>query len=57
MLSLMPALGGLLTIEHAQAAGCPIVVAINKIDLPEADSSKARQRLTEHNLVPEDFGG
>ena len=44
-------------IEHAQAAGCPIVVAVNKIDLPEADSSKARQRLTEHNLVPEDFGG
>ena len=44
-------------IEHAQAAECPIVVAINKIDLPEADSEKAKQRLTEHNLVPEDFGG
>ncbi len=44
-------------IEHAQAAGCPIVVAINKCDLPEADPEKARQRLTEHNLVPEDFGG
>ena len=44
-------------IEHAQAADCPIVVAINKIDLPEADSEKAKQRLTEHNLVPEDFGG
>ena len=44
-------------IEHAQAAGCPIVVAINKMDLPEADSEKAKQRLTEHNLVPEDFGG
>ena len=44
-------------IEHAQAAECPIVVAINKIDLPEADSEKAKQRLTEHNLVPEEFGG
>ena len=44
-------------IEHAQAAGCPIVVAINKCDLPDADPEKARQRLTEHNLVPEDFGG
>ena len=44
-------------IEHAQAANCPIVVAINKCDLPEADPEKARQRLTEHNLVPEEFGG
>ncbi|MEE8166174.1 MAG: translation initiation factor IF-2, partial [Myxococcota bacterium] len=44
-------------IEHARAAGCPIVVAINKCDLPDADPEKARQRLTEHNLVPEDFGG
>jgi translation initiation factor IF-2 len=44
-------------IEHAQAAGCPIVVAVNKCDLPDADPDKARQRLTEHNLVPEDFGG
>jgi translation initiation factor IF-2 len=44
-------------IEHAQAAGCPIVVAVNKCDLPNADPEKARQRLTEHNLVPEDFGG
>jgi translation initiation factor IF-2 len=44
-------------IEHAQAAGCPIVVAVNKCDLPEADPEKARQRLMEHNLVPEEFGG
>jgi translation initiation factor IF-2 len=44
-------------IEHAQAAGCPIVVAVNKCDLPDGDPEKARQRLTEHNLVPEDFGG
>ncbi|MBW2382162.1 MAG: translation initiation factor IF-2 [Deltaproteobacteria bacterium] len=44
-------------IEHAQAAGCPIVVAINKVDLSDADPEKTKQRLTEHNLVPEDFGG
>jgi len=44
-------------IEHAQAAGCPIVVAVNKCDLPDADPDKAKQRLMEHNLVPEDFGG
>jgi translation initiation factor IF-2 len=44
-------------IEHAQAAGCPIVVAINKVDLADADPQKAQQRLTEHNLVPEEFGG
>jgi len=44
-------------IQHAQAAGCPIVVAINKVDLPDADPQRARQRLMEHNLVPEDFGG
>ena len=44
-------------IEHAQAAGCPIVVAINKMDLTEADPEKVKQRLTEHGLVAEDFGG
>ncbi|MDG2335657.1 MAG: translation initiation factor IF-2 [Myxococcota bacterium] len=44
-------------IEHAQAAGCPIVVAVNKVDLADADPEKTKQRLTEHNLVPEDFGG
>jgi len=44
-------------IEHAQAAGVPIVVAVNKVDLPDADPDRVRQRLTEHNLVPEDFGG
>jgi translation initiation factor IF-2 len=44
-------------IEHAQAAGCPIVVAVNKCDLPGADPAMTRQRLMEHNVVVEDFGG
>jgi translation initiation factor IF-2 len=44
-------------IEHAKAAGVPIVVAVNKCDLPGANSQQARQRLMEHGLVPEDFGG
>ena len=44
-------------IEHAQAAGVPIIVAVNKVDLPDANSQQTRQRLMEHNLVPEDFGG
>jgi translation initiation factor IF-2 len=44
-------------IDHARAAGVPIVVAINKIDLPGANSQQTRQRLLEHQLVPEEFGG
>jgi translation initiation factor IF-2 len=44
-------------IEHSKAAGVPIVVAINKCDLPGANPQQTRQRLMEHNLVPEEFGG
>ena len=44
-------------IEHAKAAGVSIVVAINKCDLPGANSQAARQRLMEHGLIPEEFGG
>jgi translation initiation factor IF-2 len=44
-------------IQHARAAGCPIVVAINKCDLPGANPQQIRQRLMEHELVAEDFGG
>jgi translation initiation factor IF-2 len=44
-------------IEHARAAGVPIVVAVNKCDLPGANPQAARQRLMEHGLVPEEFGG
>jgi translation initiation factor IF-2 len=44
-------------IHHSRAAGVPIVVAINKCDLPGADPKQTRQRLMEHDLVPEEFGG
>jgi translation initiation factor IF-2 len=44
-------------IEHSKAAGVPIVVAVNKCDLPGANPQAARQRLMEHGLVPEEFGG
>jgi translation initiation factor IF-2 len=44
-------------IDHARAANCPIVVAVNKCDLPGADPKQTRQRLMEHNLVAEEFGG
>jgi translation initiation factor IF-2 len=44
-------------IDHARAAGVPIVVAINKTDLPGANPQQTRQRLMEHGLVPEEFGG
>jgi translation initiation factor IF-2 len=44
-------------ISHARAAGVPIVVAVNKVDKPEADPTKVRQQLTEHTLVPEEWGG
>jgi translation initiation factor IF-2 len=44
-------------INHAQAAGVPLVVAINKIDKPDANPDKIRQQLLEHNVVVEDYGG
>jgi translation initiation factor IF-2 len=44
-------------IDHAKAAGVPIIVAINKIDLPDADPEKVKKSLTEHELVPEEWGG
>ncbi len=44
-------------INHARAAGVPIVVAINKIDLPDANIDRTKQRLTEVGLIPEDYGG
>ncbi|MEG2083768.1 MAG: translation initiation factor IF-2, partial [Oscillospiraceae bacterium] len=44
-------------INHAKAAGVTIIVAINKIDKPEANPEKVKQGLTEYNLVPEEWGG
>lgn len=44
-------------INHAKAAGVPIVVAVNKIDKAGADPTKVRQELTRYDLVPEDWGG
>jgi translation initiation factor IF-2 len=44
-------------ISHAKAAGVPIVVAINKCDLPDANPRRARERLMEHGLVSEEYGG
>jgi translation initiation factor IF-2 len=44
-------------INHAKEAEVPIIVAINKIDLPEANPAKVRQELASYNLVPEEWGG
>ena len=44
-------------INHAKAAELPIVVAVNKVDKPEAQPDKIRGQLTEYGLVPEEYGG
>ncbi|MEZ5160796.1 MAG: translation initiation factor IF-2 [Marmoricola sp.] len=44
-------------LNHAKAAEVPIVVAVNKIDKPEADPTKVRGQLTEYGLIPEEYGG
>jgi translation initiation factor IF-2 len=44
-------------LNHAQAAGVPIVVAVNKVDKESANPAKIRQQLTEYNLVAEEYGG
>ncbi len=44
-------------IRHAQAAKVPIIVAINKIDKPEADPERVKNELLNYDLVPEDYGG
>ena len=44
-------------ISHAKAAKVPIVVAINKIDVPGARPDYIKQQLSEHELLPEDWGG
>jgi len=44
-------------IDHAKAAGVPIVVAINKMDLPGADPERVRSQLADHGLIPEEWSG
>ena len=44
-------------INHAKAAGVPIVVAVNKVDKPDAQPDRVKQQLTEHGLQPEEWGG
>ncbi|HEY2429529.1 MAG TPA: translation initiation factor IF-2, partial [Acidimicrobiales bacterium] len=44
-------------IDHAKAADVPIIVAINKVDREDADPNRVKQQLSEHGLVPEDWGG
>jgi translation initiation factor IF-2 len=44
-------------ISHAKAAKVPIIVAINKIDKPEADPQRVKNELFSHNLIPDDMGG
>ena len=45
------------SINHAKAAGIPIIVAVNKMDKPEANPERIKQQLTEYELVPEEWGG
>jgi len=44
-------------INHAQAAEVPIVVAVNKIDKPDANPQKIRQQMTDYGVIPEEYGG
>jgi translation initiation factor IF-2 len=44
-------------INHAKEANVPIIVAVNKIDLPDANPEKVKQQLAEYELLPEDWGG
>ncbi|GIP27337.1 hypothetical protein J23TS9_24670 [Paenibacillus sp. J23TS9] len=44
-------------VNHAKAAELPIIVAVNKIDKPDANPDKVKQELTEYGLVPEEWGG
>ena len=45
------------SINHAKAANIPVIVAINKMDKPEANPERIKQQLTEYELIPEEWGG
>lgn len=44
-------------IEHSRAGNVPVIIAINKVDKPEADIERAKNELSQHNVIPEDWGG
>lgn len=44
-------------VQHAKAAGVPIIVAVNKIDKPESDPDRVKNELSQYEIVPEDWGG
>jgi translation initiation factor IF-2 len=44
-------------INHAKAAGVPIIVAVNKMDKPDASPDRIKQQMTEYELIPEEWGG
>ncbi len=44
-------------IQHSKAAGVPLIVAVNKVDKPEADPDRVKNELSTHEVIPEDWGG
>jgi len=44
-------------VQHSKAAGVPIIVAVNKMDKPEADPERVKTELSQHEVIPEDWGG
>ncbi|MGD8782890.1 MAG: translation initiation factor IF-2 [Thioalkalispiraceae bacterium] len=44
-------------VQHAKAAGVPLIIAVNKIDKPEADPDRVKNELAQENVIPEDWGG
>ena len=44
-------------VQHAKAAGVPIIIAVNKIDIPDADPDRVRHELSKFEVIPEDWGG